>query len=72
MGGGVGAGPIQEAHELGMTSAVRSTLAAPPVSPYGICLINGHQVKIRPGRAWLGIHGLRLWFKSFLGHDLKM
>lgn len=36
-------GQIRDAHELGMTSAERSTLAASPVSPWRISLINGHQ-----------------------------
>lgn len=41
--GEVEGGQIRDAHELGMTSAVRSTLAVPPVSPPRISLINGHQ-----------------------------
>lgn len=43
-GGEEGGGQIRDAHEFGMTSAVRSTLAVPPVSPLRISLING-----RPG-----------------------
>lgn len=35
-------GQIRDAHELGMTSAVHSTLAVPHVSLSRICLINGH------------------------------
>ena len=41
--GEVEGGQIRDAHELGMTSAVRSTLAVLPVSPQRISLINGHQ-----------------------------
>lgn len=40
---GVEEGQIWDAHELEMTSVVRSTLAVPPVSPQRISLINGHQ-----------------------------
>lgn len=36
-------GQIRDAHELGMTSVERSTLAVSPVSPWRISLINGHQ-----------------------------
>lgn len=41
--GEVEEGQIRDAHELGMTSAERSTLAVSPVSPQRISLINGHQ-----------------------------
>lgn len=41
--GEVEGGQIRDAHELRMTSVVRSTLAVPPVSPQRISLINGHQ-----------------------------
>lgn len=41
--GEVEEGQIRDAHELGMTSAERSTLAVQPVSPQRISLINGHQ-----------------------------
>lgn len=36
-------GQILDAHELGMTSVVRSTLATLPVSPLRISLMNGYQ-----------------------------
>lgn len=48
-------GQIQDAHELGMTSAVRSTLAVLAVSPRRISLINGHQGEGRLLFFWLGI-----------------
>lgn len=47
-GGGGGRGQIRDAHELGMTSAVRSTLAVSAVSSQRISLINGHQGEGRP------------------------